>query len=49
MKHSSIILVVAELMTLARAAAATSASSAAGKQCIQLQIPVSVIANNSRQ
>ncbi|KAG6364144.1 hypothetical protein INS49_005742 [Diaporthe citri] len=47
MKYSSIILAVAELMTLARAAAATSARSAAAKQCVQLQVPVPVIANNS--
>lgn len=49
MKYSSIIIAVAELMTLARAAAATSARSAAAKQCVQLQVPVPVIANNSRQ
>lgn len=48
MKYSSMILAGSELMTLARAATATSRSAAA-KQCVQLQVPVPVIANNSRQ
>lgn len=49
MKYSSITLAVVEIMILARAAAATSAISAAAKQCVQLQVPVSVMANNSRK
>lgn len=49
MKYSSMTLAVAELMALAQAAAATSARSAAAKQCVQLRVPVPVIANNSRQ